>query len=350
MESPERSQSGSAQKSMIHRDLPLIDLHRHLDGSVRLETILDLGRKHGIDLPAWDVEGLRPEVQITEKQPGVMAFIEKFRWMTAIMVDEDACRRIAYENVEDAASEGIDYLELRFSPGFMALSHGLDPAGIVEAVAEGVKAAQEDTGVAVNLIGIISRTYGVREGWKEFDALYSSKDTITALDLAGDELNYPAELFREHFKKARDAGWFITVHAGESAGPESIWQAVNELHADRIGHGIHAPEDSELMDVLKEKHIGIETNLTSNVQTSSVKDYKSHPLRLFLEQGLLATINTDDPGISGIDLRYEYEVAAPKAGITREQTRSLQKNAVETAFLPEEKKQQLLERKMRTES
>ncbi|MBN1264959.1 MAG: adenosine deaminase [Anaerolineales bacterium] len=333
---------------MIHSDLPLIDLHRHLDGSVRLETILDLGRQHGIPLPAWDAEGIRREVQITENQPGVMAFLEKFRWMTAVMVNTEACYRIAYENVEDAAKEGIDYLELRFSPAFMSKGHGLNPADVVEAVAAGVKAAQHDSGVGVNLIGIISRTYGVEEGWKEFQALFTHRDSITALDLAGDEIKYPAEMFSEHFKKARDTGWYITVHAGESAGPESIWQALRDLKANRIGHGIHALEDPALVDVLREQRIGIETNLTSNVQTSSVADYASHPLRIFLEKGLMATINTDDPGISGIDLRYEYEVAAPKAGITREQTRILQQNALAVAFLSETEKEALFMKKGNT--
>jgi adenosine deaminase len=132
---------------------------------------------------------------------------------------------------------------------------------------------------------------------------------------------------------ARDAGWRVTVHAGESAGPESIWQAVQELGADRIGHGVAARDDEELMDVLAEKGIGIEANLTSNVQTSTVPDYASHPMRKFLERGMLATLNTDDPGISGIDLPYEYEIAAPAAGLTDDQIRTAQANALKVAFI-----------------
>ncbi|MGD8738538.1 MAG: adenosine deaminase, partial [Anaerolineae bacterium] len=131
---------------MIDPTLPLIDLHRHLDGAVRLETILDLGRQHNLPLPAWDLETLRPYVQIVDKDPahaalpGVMAFIAKFEWMTGVLVDYDACRRVAYESVEDAGREGIDYVELRFSPWFMAEPHELDPAGVVEAVVDGVQA------------------------------------------------------------------------------------------------------------------------------------------------------------------------------------------------------------------
>jgi len=323
--------------------LPRIDLHRHLDGSIRLETILDLGRQHKLPLPAWDVESLRPYVQITERQPGVMAFIAKFEWMIKSLVDYDACRRVAYENVEDAQREGIDYIELRFSPWFMAEGHQLDPAGVVEAVIDGVAAGQRDFKVRTNLIGILSRTYGVDICWRELQALLQFRDQITALDMAGDEANFPGELFVEHFRLARDNGWRITVHAGESAGPQSVWQAINDLGAERLGHAVHAIEDPALLDFLAEKHIGVESNLTSNVQTGTVSDYASHPLRSFLEHGILATINTDDPGISGITLPYEFEVAAPAAGLTPDQILQAQRNAVQVAFLTEEDKRILFQ-------
>jgi len=330
---------------MIDPSFPLIDLHRHLDGSVRLETILDLGRQHNLPLPAWDVEGLRPHVQIMEPQPGVMAFLEKFEWMVGVLVDYDACRRIAYENMEDALKEGLDYVELRFSPWFMAGPNGLDPAGVVEAVVEGVQQGRRDFDIKVNLIGIISRTYGTQTGEQELDALLTQKDHIVALDLAGDEANFPGELFVDHIARARDAGWQITAHAGESAGPQSIWQAVDGLGASRIGHGVSAIQDSELMDYLAEKRIGIEANLTSNVQTMTVPDLVSHPMKAFLEHSLLATLNTDDPGISAIDLPYEYEVAAPAAGLSIEQIHQAQRNALEVAFLSDQEKAELQAKK-----
>jgi len=332
---------------MIDPTLPLVDLHRHLDGSVRLETILDLGRQHGLPLPAWDPEGLRPHVQIVESpsrqgaMSGVMAFIAKFQWMIGVLVDYDACRRITYENIEDAYREGIDYVELRFSPWFMAEPHSLDPAGVVEAVADGLEEGLRDFPMRANLLGIISRTYGPEAGWRELDALWTQRDRIAGLDLAGDEARWPGELFVKHFRRAREAGWEITVHAGEAAGPESIWQAVRELGARRIGHAVAAVQDPVLVDTLAEERVGIEVNLTSNVQTSTVPDYASHPARYFLEHGLLVTLNTDDPGISAINLRYEYEVAAPAAGLSAEQIRQAQRNGLEVAFLSEEEKQEL---------
>ena len=330
---------------MIDRKLPFVDLHRHLDGSVRLQTIIDLARIHNIRLPSMDIEELRPEVQVTDPQPGVMAFIARFHWMTEVMVDYEACRRIAREVVEDAALEGIDYMELRFSPLFMAEKHALDPAGVVEAVVAGTQEGSTATDTAVNLIGILSRTYGESPAWRELDALLTWRERITALDLAGDEINFPPELFVAHFNKARDAGWHITVHAGESAGPESIWTALRDLGAERIGHGLQAIQDPVLMDYLRDEHIGVEMNLTSNVQTSCVESYSKHPFRRFLAHGILATINTDDPGISAIDLTYEYEQAAPAAGLSTGEIRQAQLNALEVAFLSVEAKQALRMRK-----
>ncbi len=326
---------------MTGAHLPLIDLHRHLDGSVRLTTILELGIRHNLTLPAYDLEGLRPYVQVTDPQPDILAFFAKFKWQTLVMADYDACRRIAYENVQDARQEGIAYIELRFSPWFMAETHHLDPAGVVEAVVDGAAAGQRDTGIGVNLIGILSRTYGPEVAWKELAALLNQKERLAGLDLAGDEVHFPGGLFVEHFKKGREAGWHVTVHAGEVAGPESVWQAINELGAERIGHAVHAPEDPRLMETLAEHGIGIESNLTSNVQTSTVPGYASHPLKQFIERGLLATINTDDPGISAIDLHYELEVAAPAAGLSPGQVRQAQENALKVAFLSPQEKEAL---------
>jgi len=324
--------------SMIDPTLPLIDLHRHLDGSVRLETVLDLAQQHGIKLPASTVEELRPHVVVTEPQPGLMAFIAKMLWMTRVLADTDACRRITRENVEDAKREGIDYLELRFSPFFMAEPHGLDPEAVVAAVIEGAAEGSAVTGVKVNLIGILSRTYGAEICHRELAALLAHRAHLVALDLAGDEANFPAPLFTEHFAKGRDAGWRITIHAGEAGGPQSVWDAINLLGAERIGHCTRALEDPALVDFLLEKRIAIEANLTSNVHTSTVPDLASHPLREMLSRRLVASINSDDPGVSGIDLPYEFNIAAPAAGLSREQIRQAQMNALETAFLSAEEK------------
>lgn len=333
-------------KDNIDTNLPLIDLHRHLAGNIRLETVLDLANQYGLPLPGHDMESLRPYAQAMVPQPGLMAFIDKISLLASVLVDLDACHRVAYENVVDAAREGIDYLELRFSPGYMAEAHQLDSTAVTEAVIDGIHAGKRETGLQVNLIGIMSRTYGAQACWNEFAALKAYHQHITALDLAGDEVGYPAELFDAHFREARNLGWHITVHAGEAAGPASIWRAIEHLGAERIGHGIQSIEDPDLMDYLAENRIGLEINLTSNVQISAVPNYASHPLKQFLDHGMLCNINTDDPSVSGIDLRHEYRVAAPAAGLTPEDIRQVQLNALEMAFLNEDEKEILRQRKL----
>ena len=326
--------------------LPLIDLHRHLDGNVRLQTILDLGRQHDIRLPGDTIEALRPHVQIEGVLPDLLSFLNKLHWMTAVLADYEACRRIACENVEDAKAEGIDYLELRFSPYFMARPHQLDPAKVAEAVVTGIEEGRARTGLKVKLIGILSRTFGPEACRIELEALLSQRTRITALDLAGDEKNFPAELFVEHFRHGRDAGWAITAHAGEAGGAPSVWAALKLLGATRIGHGIRAIDDPALLDYVGEHRIGLEINLTSNVQTNTVPSFAAHPLKQFLARGLLATINTDDPVISGIDLPHEFKSAAPAAGLTPAEISRAQRNALEIAYLSPEEKAALLAAKV----
>jgi len=323
---------------MIDKTLPLVELHRHLDGNIRLQTILELADEHGIALPSHSLSGLAPYVHVDESAPGLMAFLERFEHMTAVLVNAEACRRVAYENVEDALSEGIDYIELRYSPWFMAESHGMDPAEVMEACADGVRAAERDTGVRVNIIGILSRTYGVETCMKELDAILAHRDHIVAVDLAGDEHRYPAHLFKEHFKRVRDAGLQVSVHAGEADGPQSVWSAIRDLGASRIGHGFRAIEDSALVDYLAKHGVGLEICPTSNLHTSTVENYASHPIKALADRGVKFCLNTDDPGISAIDIKHEYEVAAPATGLSREQIHQSQRDGLDMAFLSEEEK------------
>jgi adenosine deaminase len=324
---------------------PLVELHRHLDGNVRIETVLDLARRHGIALPAWDVEGLRPHVQITEREPSLVHFIAKFALLRRVMVDYDAVRRIVRENLEDAAREGIDAIELRFSPYFMAEEHGLDPFGVVEAAADALEEARGRIPVRAKLIGIISRHYGPDVGRIELEAAIRSRDRgVVALDLAGDEAHYPGELFVRHFQEAREAGLRTIAHAGEAAGAGSVRQAVLELGAERIGHGIRALEDPAVVDLLVERRIPLEVCPTSNVHTSTVPDLRSHPLPTLIERGVAVTLNTDDPSISGIDLAHEYRVAAEELGLSENDLRRMQETALEAAFLTPEERAELLAR------
>ncbi len=318
---------------------PLVDLHRHLDGNVRLQTMIDLARQHGLKLPAWDVEGLRPHVQVVESVPDLKASLGKFALMQSVMVDYDACRRIAWENLEDAVREGLDYVELRFSPVFMAELLKLDPLGVASAVCEAWEQARERLPVRAKLIVILSRHYGPEACQLELQAAISNRERgVVGIDLAGVEDIGPARLFVEHYRRAGEAGLRLTAHAGEWSGPESVRQAVLELGVERLGHAIGAAADPAVMDLLAERRIAIESCPTSNVQFSMVPSYREHPLRMWLERGLLVTVNTDDPGISGIDIEHEYRVLRQEMGLDDAHVCQLQKNGVEAAFLsPEER-------------
>ncbi|HVT61373.1 MAG TPA: adenosine deaminase [Thermoanaerobaculia bacterium] len=322
---------------------PLVELHRHLEGSVRLATVLDLAGRHGVALPAWTEEELRPHVQVVGRASSLVAFIAKFELLRRVMVDLEAVRRIARENLEDAAREGIDYIELRFSPYFMAETHGLAPLAVVEAVCAELAEASGRLPIQAAILVIVSRQYGPEIGWIEVEAAIRCREIgVVGLDLAGNELNFPGDLFVEHFRRAREAGLHAVAHAGEAAGAASVRQAVVGLGAERIGHGIRAVEDPAVLDLLAERRIALEVCPTSNLHTNTVASYRDHPLPELLRRGLLVTLNTDDPSISGIDLAHEFRVARDEMGLAEDDLRRLQENALAAAFLSTEERGRLL--------
>jgi adenosine deaminase len=272
-------------------------------------------------------------------------FLKKLDWMVAVLADLDAVKRVAYENVIDAASQGLDYAELRFSPYYMAMNHNLPIEGVVEAVIDGVRAGVKERDIQINLIGIMSRSFGQEKCRLELEGILAHRDSIVAMDLAGDELGFPGDLFTEHFKRVRDAGLHITAHAGEAAGAESMWQAINVLGATRIGHGVNAIHDPKLMEYLAKHRIGIESCPTSNLHTSTVKDYDVHPLRKFMDAGVLIGLNTDDPGVSAIDIAHEYRVVKSEMGFSDSQLATLQRNGVEMAFMSDSDRKALYAKK-----
>ena len=323
---------------MQNNALPVIDLHRHLDGNIRPSTIWKLAHKNSIALPTQDFEQFLPLVQIQQSEPNLVAFLKKLDWGVNVLATLDDCKQVAFENVEDAYNAGIDYAELRFSPYYMAMAHKLNVADVVAAVVEGVSEGVKQFKVRINLIGILSRTFGQKSCMEELDALLTHKHSLVAVDLAGDEYNFPGGLFVEHFKKVRKAGLNITVHAGEAAGSESIWQAINELGATRIGHGVACVTDEALMNYMKENHIAIESCLTSNFQTGTVTDLSKHPIKTFLDKELLVCLNTDDPAVENIELADEYRLAKETVKLTENEIEQLQLNSLQASFLSEQEK------------
>lgn len=331
---------------MFDTTLPLVDLHRHLDGNVRVQTIWELGQQHGIQLPAKTAELLAPYVQIQGKESDLLGFLKKLDWMVAVLADLDAVKRVAYENVVDAALSGLDYTELRFSPYYMAMNHKLPLEGVVEAVVDGVDAGVKEHSIKVNLIGIMSRSFGQQACKAELAAILANRDQFVAVDLAGDELGFPGALFTEHFAQVAQTDLQVTVHAGEAAGSQSIWQAIEQLGASRIGHGVNAIDDPKLMEYLVAHQVGIESCPTSNLHTSTVTSYKNHPLPKFLDAGVCVGLNTDDPGVSNIDIQHEYAIARSELGLAPRQIGQLQRNGLAMAFISDNERQQLVKTKL----
>lgn len=327
---------------MINSSLPLTDLHRHLDGNIRLSTIWQLAKEFSIELPYTSYQEFSINAFNHSNVTDLLAFLNKMELGVSVLASEQSCYRIAYENVEDAKLAGLHYVELRFSPSFMARHHKLSTEAVVEAVIAGANDASKKLNMPVHLIGILSRSYGVANCKLELNALLQYKQHLCALDLAGDEKGFPAKDFAEHFSLARDAAWQITVHAGEADGPNSIWQAINYLGATRIGHGVAAAQDNKLMDYMLKNNIAVECCLTSNYQTGACIDTANHPIKTFLDRGLITTLNTDDPGVSGIEIANEYHVAKNIVGLTAAQLEQIQINGLKASFASQSLKKNLL--------
>ncbi|WP_298441676.1 adenosine deaminase [uncultured Ferrimonas sp.] len=331
---------------MINNKLPLVDLHRHLDGNIRPQTILELGQKHGIALPGNDLDSLMPHVSAVGNQPSLVAFLEKLDWGVKVLVDEEAIYRVAYENIQDLQQDGIDYAELRFSPSYMGRFSHIAPEAVIDATVAGVQAGLKRFDCQAKLIGILSRSFGVEACQRELDAILSRQHAFVAVDLAGDELGFPGNLFEPHFKQVHKTDLNITVHAGEAAGAESIWHALERLGAQRIGHGVNAAADHKLMEYLATRQIPLESCLTSNLQTTTVSSLAQHPINDFVEAGMCITLNSDDPGVECTTLSKEYQLAHDEVGLTAAQLAQIQRNGVQAAFLSDGERQQLLESKL----
>ncbi|GAA5142887.1 adenosine deaminase [Thalassotalea piscium] len=321
--------------------LPLIDLHRHLDGNIRPLSIWQLAHENGITLPVENFEQFIPLVQVQNSEANLIDFLKKLDWGVNVLSSLDNCQRVAFENVEDAYNAGINYAELRFSPLYMAKAHQLPINDVVAAVIDGVKQGTNKFNIKINLIGILSRTFGVDNCQIELNALLEHKQHLVAIDLAGDEYNFPGELFTEHFKQVNKAGLQVTVHAGEAAGSSSVWQAITELNAKRIGHGVACAHDQKLMDYMAKHEIAIESCLTSNFQTGTITNLAQHPIQTFLANELIVCLNTDDPAVENTELNTEFNIAKEIVRLTDNQIHQLQLNALTASFLSPSEKQAL---------
>ena len=306
------------------RNLPKFDLHRHLEGSIRPATIAGICKAHGVPLPTYDAGELASLVQLSGPVDDLGAFFEPFRIIKFCFVNREEIARITYEVIEDASLDGVEYVELRFSPEFMSFYHGLSMQEVMDGIVEGVAEAGRRFPTTAKLIVSISRHCSAEIlgiPWPTPDEVvrlavdYADRGVV-GLDLSGRELGFPPELFIEHFKVARDAGLGITIHAGEDDGPASIRGAIEHLGATRIGHGVRIVQDPEVIRLAMDKGIVLEVCPTSNVLTHAVESFESHPVRQLYDMGLSVTINSDDPSVCSVTLSNEYALIIERYGFT----------------------------------
>lgn len=314
--------------------LPKIDLHRHLEGSLRLETLLEIARKYKLKVPTDDLDALRPYVQVTNDPANHEAFLAKFEVLRHFYRTPELIHRLVYEAVADAAADNIKYLELRFSPQALTRVRGFSMADAADWVIESVAQAEADYDIQVGLIVTLVRHDPIQQARHVAEIAFERCGKgIVGLDLAGDEVKFPSRPFTPLFKEAKQVGLGITVHAGEWASAYGVREAVLDLFADRIGHGVRTLENSEILRLVRDHQTAFEVCLTSNLQTGVVHQMNHHPLVDMLDVGLNATINTDDPSISNCTLTDEYEIAVDRLRIGYPALRNSILTAANAAFL-----------------
>jgi aminodeoxyfutalosine deaminase len=319
------------------RQMPKVELHVHLEGSIRPNTLLQLAERNGFDLPAKDVEDLRDFYRFRS----FAHFIEVYVTITCCLQTPDDYRLIAHEFGADCARQNVRYAEVTFSIFTNVTYAKLPWQAIVEGLNAGRAQAHTEFGVDWRWVfDIVRDVPGTQDQVVEI-ALAARDRGVVALGLGGSEKGFPPELFVESFERARQGGLHSVPHAGEIAGPESVWNALKLLHAERIGHGVRCVEDPTLVDHLRERQVPLEVCPTSNVCLGVFPSYEAHPLRRLWDDGLLITVNSDDPPLFNTDLNHEYEVLVNHFGFTGEELEQVSLNGLHASFLPQAEKAQL---------
>jgi adenosine deaminase len=330
----------------ISRDLllrlPKAELHCHLDGSVRPQTLIDLAAERDITLPAHNAAELE-HYMVVRNADNLEDYLARFSVTLSVMQDTEALERIAHELVVDAAREGIRYIEIRYSP-VLNTQEGLSLDEAVEAPLRGIAAGTFETGTVGRVIICALRHLepAVSSELARLAVAYKHHGVV-GFDLAGGERNHPASAHIESFAYARAHDLAVTVHAGEGDGADSVRQAVHFCGANRIGHATRLFEDHSLAQYVNDRRIALEICLTSNVQTRAASSYEAHPLRSYFDQGQLVTLNTDNRLMSGVTLVDEYAHAASSLGFTLAELTTIARNSFESAFLPWQERRIMLD-------
>ena len=325
-------------------NMPKIDLHRHLEGSLRLATLAEIAQEHAVDLPTWSLEELRPYVQVVDGDPlDFQGFLAKFKLLRKFYSSREAVLRVASEAVADAAADNVRYLELRFNPIALGHNQGFSFEDVTDWVIEATNEAQRKYKIEVRLIVQMGRHEPQYAHHLAEIAVARQNKGIVGIDLAGDEITFSAAKFVKVFQWAKAQGLHITVHAAEAGPATNVIEAIKELGAERIGHGVQARGNDKVIELLRSLQITLEMCPTSNLQTGIIPKLAQHPLFAFHQLGIPVTINTDDPSISNTTLTDEFLVANRGIGVPFRDLRHMTLNAAEAAFLSEPEKNRLID-------
>lgn len=323
-------------------ELPKIELHCHLDGSVRPASIIDIAKREGIELPTYEIESIKKLVTAPLDCPSLDEYLKRFTLPISVMQSSESLERVAFELLEDAAMENTKYIEVRFAP-ILHINKGLNIKGVIESVLKGIRNAESMYDIKGNLILSclrnmpIETAYEMIEEGKNFIG-----DGVVAVDIAGSEKEGFVENYIDCIRLAKNYGFRVTIHAGETGIGKNVFDAVTLLGAERIGHGIYIKDYEEAYKIVKEKGVTLEICPTSNVQTKAVSSYRNHPIYDFFIDGIKVTINTDNRTVSGIDLTKEYSILRDELKFKLEDYKDIYINSVYASFAEETTKNKLL--------
>lgn len=329
---------GEADPKEWLRGLPKAELHLHLEGSITPETLVELSSRN--DSTPLTLEQARETYQYKD----FLSFLMSFKAVTERLHTAEDYETITYNMVRDLAVQGVRHAEAYLSIGILYRFDRLHVDAVIEAAERGRTRAEKDFGVSLLWIIDAVRHFGLEECARVFRKAAELRDrypSIVGIGIGGDEARGPAHEFRELYREAKDNGLHLTCHAGEACGPQSIWAAIN-IGAERIGHALTAQQDPDLIEVLAEKQIPLELNVTSNIKTGCCPSLQEHPVRRYFEDGLMVTLNSDDPPFFGATLLDEFELAHREFEFPLDQMRELAANSIEASFLSPERKLALL--------
>src|SRR5258706_9256682 len=340
-DSGEMSESTEITFELLKR-LPKTDLHCHLDGSLRLDTVIDLARKQNVKLPTTNRDDLFKLLYAGEHVTSLDDYLRAFDITLSVMQHEEGLERSAYELAEDAHKENIRYIEVRYSP-LLHIREGLRPAQVVEAVLRGLRTAKRELGIRYGVILCAIRSQGPEQSLRIAELCIAFKNRgVVGFDLAGSEVNNPAKVHKHAFQLVVDNNINCTAHAGESFGPDSVHQAIHKCGAHRIGHGTRLVESGDLLNYVNDHRIPLEVCPSSNLQTRAAASWETHPVDFFVDYGLRVTINTDNRLMSDTTVTRELHLCHQHYGWSLHTIKEIIIAGFKSAFMPYREKADLV--------